>query len=802
MKSKPLEDSSRPVSCSIWGLNTCGQLLGDNEQVVKQPVVLQCSKGIFNFASGDFHTLLITDNLKLFAAGLNIYGQLGVATKEDAVSGPSEVSALAGQTIGMASCGSCYSFAVTTEGTVYSWGLNLKGQLGLGHCENVEEPTFVGTLSSELSKAQPATGMKTQRQITRNNPLLRKGTTQQINENEETPQVILSQRSLSSEKKNFSQSMESKKSLKPETAEGDLITLGAREKVVEVACGSLHTLLRTNCRRVLSAGYGELYALGNQSSESRSIFRPVSFFTEQNLAVIKIACGANGSACVTQEGTTYIWGVINYLAEKPIIFKTPSKFPFEVPEPETKVSVHRSAKNKGLLAYSSQNRAADIKMGDGFTLLLTEKGALYSYGANGYGQLGLGDFKSHDFAEKVPLSNVAQIMCGNDHCLAIDNGHQLYSWGSNSYGQLGDDSLGDKACSPHKVRAFEGVEVFRISCGSYSNFCLSYGKPLSKPEKGSRHEEQMKKEIKELQNEIAKLRLELALKSELKTQMVPKTKSGKGNDKLSGWRPFLEIDVKDLVYIEKITEGGYGIVYLGKWHETQVAIKEIKSEYVTQDKLDEFLTECSTMELVRHPNIVLFMGACTKPPKISIVLEYCEMGSLWTLLHFTKTELPWKLRKQIALDIARSVNYLHCFPTPLLHRDLKSLNVLLDNNLTAKLADFGWARMKETVMTGRIGTYQWMAPEVIASSHYTEKADVFSFGIIMWEMAARKPPYYGIDVSEVAHRVVKQNYRPPIKDGDAPYSWISLMKRCWQKDYTKRPSFAQIIHELEGIKEY
>ncbi len=208
------------------------------------------------------------------------------------------------------------------------------------------------------------------------------------------------------------------------------------------------------------------------------------------------------------------------------------------------------------------------------------------------------------------------------------------------------------------------------------------------------------------------------------------------------------------------------------------------------------------MEVVRHPNIVLFMGACTKPPKLCIILEYCEMGSLWTLLHFTKTELPWKLRKQIALDISRSVNYLHSFPTPLLHRDLKSLNVLLDNNLTAKLADFGWARMKETVMTGKIGTYQWMAPEVIASSHYTEKADVYSFGIILWEIACRKPPYYGVDVGEVAHRVVHQNYRPPIKDGDAPYSWIALMKRCWQKDPSKRPSFSQIIHELGAIKEY
>ena len=140
---------------------------------------------------------------------------------------------------------------------------------------------------------------------------------------------------------------------------------------------------------------------------------------------------------------------------------------------------------------------------------------------------------------------------------------------------------------------------------------------------------------------------------------------------------------------------------------------------------------------------MVYIGACTKPPRLCVVLEFCEMGSLWTLLHFTKTELPWKIRKQIAIDIAKGTNYLHSFPTPLLHRDLKSLNILLDNNLTAKLADFGWARIKETLMTGKIGTYQWMAPEVIACSPYTEKADVYSFAIIMWELAIRKPPYYG-----------------------------------------------------------
>ena len=668
----------------------------------------------------------------------------------------------------------------------------------------------LGVTPLPYGKLSQTVAIKTQRQITRNSSLSRKGTTQQVKQSDENNHIVLSQRSLSSEKKVFSQSMESKKSLRPETDinESDSAmgyTLGNKEKIVEITCGSLHTLIRTNSRRVLSTGYGESYALGHKDTETSSNFRPINLFTEQNIAVIKIACGPNSSGCITQEGNVYIWGLINYSSEdKPIYYKVPTRFPFES-NIEEKGSSHRNFKLKTQQSnnvYSSQNRATDIKMGDGFSVVLTEKGLLYSFGTNCYGQLGIGDYKSHEFAEKIKIpGNIIQISCGNDHCLAINNENMLYCWGSNSYGQLGND-LEDKNCTPNKISVFEGIDVFRIACGSNSSFSLSYGKPKMKLKKDIVKNTGLEAELKNLQNEVAKLRLELALKSKLEIPKLPKSKTNKENENFDNSHSCLEIDIKDLVYVEKITEGGYGIVYLGKWHETPVAIKEIKMEYVTEDKLDEFLTECNTMELVRHPNIVLFLGACTRPPKICIVLEYCEMGSLWTLLHFTKTELPWKLRKQIAIDIARSVNYLHCFPTPLLHRDLKSLNVLLDNNLTAKLADFGWARIKETVMTGRIGTYQWMAPEVISSSHYTEKADVYSFGVIMWEMASRKPPYYGIDVSEVAHRVVHKNYRPPIKDLNVPFSWTSLMKRCWQKESSKRPSFSQIIHELEAIKEY
>ena len=87
------------------------------------------------------------------------------------------------------------------------------------------------------------------------------------------------------------------------------------------------------------------------------------------------------------------------------------------------------------------------------------------------------------------------------------------------------------------------------------------------------------------------------------------------------------------------------------------------------------------------------------------------------------------------------MNYLHCFPIPVVHRDLKSLNVLIDAYHNPKITDFGWSRFVAEKMTGKVGTYQWMAPEVIKTKKYTEKADVFSFGNILWELASEEPPY-------------------------------------------------------------
>lgn len=154
----------------------------------------------------------------------------------------------------------------------------------------------------------------------------------------------------------------------------------------------------------------------------------------------------------------------------------------------------------------------------------------------------------------------------------------------------------------------------------------------------------------------------------------------------------LEIDFKELKLIKQISEGGYGMIYIGKWKELTVAVKILKKEAINDYSIRDFLTECKVMQALRHPNICNFLGACTKKPHYALVLEFCKRGSLWNIIQNRDLHLSWDERIRFSIEIAKGCYYLHSFEPPILHRDLKSLNVLVDEFFTVKLADFGWTK--------------------------------------------------------------------------------------------------------------
>lgn len=145
--------------------------------------------------------------------------------------------------------------------------------------------------------------------------------------------------------------------------------------------------------------------------------------------------------------------------------------------------------------------------------------------------------------------------------------------------------------------------------------------------------------------------------------------------------------------------------------------------------------------------------------------------------------------------------YLHHGNPPVLHRDLKSANLLLDDSYTAKVCDFGLSRLKAQArsMTGNCGTVQWMAPEVLANMSYDEKADVFSYGIILWELLSRECPYEGMTAIQCALAVLNRDKRPEIPKW-CPPSFHALIKSCVKKDPTERPSFSQVILALDAME--
>jgi hypothetical protein len=286
---------------------------------------------------------------------------------------------------------------------------------------------------------------------------------------------------------------------------------------------------------------------------------------------------------------------------------------------------------------------------------------------------------------------------------------------------------------------------------------------------------------------------------------------------------------------EVIGGGGFGQVWRATWRSTPVAVKVLTGSAqrvnVSRGILEEFAAEINMLKGMRHPNICLYMGACLDPPNRAIVTELAANGSLWDALRLRlhapylpcdgktraawplklypehakpslppKGTWPWALVKRVASGAARGMTYLHSGSPPVLHRDLKSANLLLDESYTAKVCDFGLSRLKaqERSMTGNCGTVQWMAPEILGNQPYAEPADVFSFGIILWELLTGECPYDGMTAIQCALAVLNRDQRPPIPSW-CPPALSSLISSCVKRTPSQRPTFSQVCLALESM---
>ncbi|CAM0956990.1 unnamed protein product [Alopecurus aequalis] len=263
-----------------------------------------------------------------------------------------------------------------------------------------------------------------------------------------------------------------------------------------------------------------------------------------------------------------------------------------------------------------------------------------------------------------------------------------------------------------------------------------------------------------------------------------------------------EILWEDLVIDERIGLGSYGEVYHADWNGTEVAVKKFLDQEFYGDALDEFRCEVRIMRRLRHPNIVLFMGAVTRPPHLSIVSEYLPRGSLYKIIHRPNCQIDEKRRIKMALDVARGMNCLHTSVPTIVHRDLKSPNLLVDDNWTVKVCDFGLSRLKHSTFLSSkstAGTPEWMAPEVLQNEQSNEKCDIYSFGVILWELATLRKPWHGMNQMQVVGAVGFQDQRLDIPKEVDPIV-ASIIHDCWQKDPNLRPSFIQLTSYLKTLQ--
>lgn len=272
------------------------------------------------------------------------------------------------------------------------------------------------------------------------------------------------------------------------------------------------------------------------------------------------------------------------------------------------------------------------------------------------------------------------------------------------------------------------------------------------------------------------------------------------------------ISGNELRFLEKLGSGRTAKVYKGLYKDQIVAIKVLKP-ILEEKELRNFKAELDIMRMVDSKHVVKFFGGCLQP-KICLVMEYCANGSLYHLLQRKEFTFDWPLFFRLNIETVLGVLALHTQqPQPIVHRDLKSLNLLVNADLAIKVCDFGVSRYtagsSDDSTLGKVrGTLAYTAPEIYFGKKFSTKSDVFSMGIIFWEYVARmltgeyQRPYkeYNFKIDfQILINVAKKGKRPTIPPS-CPESLKNLVTTCWSHEAQDRPETAQILQTLRDMQ--
>ncbi|KAI1899785.1 hypothetical protein AGOR_G00065320 [Albula goreensis] len=260
-----------------------------------------------------------------------------------------------------------------------------------------------------------------------------------------------------------------------------------------------------------------------------------------------------------------------------------------------------------------------------------------------------------------------------------------------------------------------------------------------------------------------------------------------------------EIERGEMTLQKILGSGQFGVVQLALWRgKYEVAIKMIREGCMSED---DFIEEAQIMMKMRHPKLVALHGVCTRVYPIYIVTEYMSNGSLLDYLRTHGTELGQALLLEMCEDVCGAMVYLE--NKQFIHRDLAARNCLVDKDLTVKVSDFGMARyVLDDQYTSSEGTrfpVKWSAPEVLNYTRYSSKSDVWSFGVLMWEVySLGRQPYELYNNAEVAEKIMQgyRLYRPQ----QASQEIYQIMRNCWHENPKERPSFHGLFESLQALQ--
>jgi serine/threonine protein kinase len=254
-----------------------------------------------------------------------------------------------------------------------------------------------------------------------------------------------------------------------------------------------------------------------------------------------------------------------------------------------------------------------------------------------------------------------------------------------------------------------------------------------------------------------------------------------------------KISLNSLGLGKKIGQGGFSEIYESEWLGIPVAVKIIFDPNITEALLEEFNNEIEKLFILRHPYIIQLYGICDKQ-KLAVVTELATKGSLFDYLHKnpkTKNNLSLDFKNKMAKQLISTMAYIHS--RGYVHRDLKTQNILLDQNLDMKMCDFGLTKLKSELNTGSgqfAGTPCYMAPELFERKFYDDKVDVFAFGTVLWEIYTQKVPYIKCDSMEIKQKVTKGEEL--FCSSIVPKQIANLISKCRSIKPSDRPSFEEI----------